>query len=152
MKKADPAGSVHLIDIPLMTRQIGIVDLVQTPLAQDHIPRLPQLRITVTVRDGVCDCACGAPHIHVDEVIDQHWIPWRRVDFVVDVGLVEHGGTGMRLDGRDYPSKNFDLSIAVQSKGVPLRGINAGNVVQRQAAHHDIGGGYVGDLGVGEIE
>jgi len=40
MKKADPAGSVHLIDIPLITRQIGIVDLVQTPLAQDHIPRL----------------------------------------------------------------------------------------------------------------
>jgi hypothetical protein len=71
-------------------------------------------------------------------------------DFVVDVGLVEHGDTGTRLDGRDYPSKNFDLSIAVQPKGVPLRGINAGDVVQRQAAHRDIGGRYVGVLGAGD--
>ena len=93
------------------------------------------------------DRACGTTHIDVEEVINEHWIAGREVELVVAVCLTKQASTATPPHRRDTAPQYFCLSVPLQAEAPSLRGVEARDVVQCQAAHDDVGVGYLDVLG-----
>ena len=140
---------VEFVDVALMPGKKRIVDLVETPMAQDGFPRRHEIRSAIGLADRVRDRACGTTDVDVDEIVDQDGIAGGEVDLVVDVRLIEHADAVTPADRRDTALQNFGLPVAVETERLALGGVRSGDVMQRQTADDDVRRRYLGMLGAG---